>query len=198
MNDTIKISKSTPRRKVPPHLVYKLKISLLDAPYPIWRELLLDGTLTLRQAEICMLHCMQWTFSHLFDIEVNGKRYSKDEEFIDECDGELDTKHTLDEVFRNKPIGILTYDYGDSWTHEIIVEEILHDSTLPTPYCIAGQGACPPEDCGGVWGFQDMLKNLEDPDSDEYEELIEWLGGEFNPNDFDIKQVNKWKIYYRD
>ena len=84
------------------------------------------------------------------------------------------------------------YDFGDSWDHQIILEKIYApDENQKLPICIKGSRACPPEDCGDVWGYMDMLNTLSNPDHPEYADLLNWLEGEFDPEEFDISKVNQ-------
>ncbi len=84
------------------------------------------------------------------------------------------------------------YDFGDNWEHEIIVEKITPlDAGRHYPCCLAGERACPPEDCGGVWGYKDLLDITSTPDHPDYEELREWLGEHFDPEAFDLEAVNR-------
>jgi hypothetical protein len=87
---------------------------------------------------------------------------------------------------------IYEYDFGDSWEHEVILEKILpFDEKMKYPVCLAGEMNCPPEDCGGIWGYADMLEIVKQPDHEEYESYMEWLGDDFAPEDFDINEVNE-------
>jgi hypothetical protein len=84
-----------------------------------------------------------------------------------------------------------TYDFGDSWEHEILVEKELPPSPdTRYPLCVTGKRACPPEDCGGPWGYAELLEILADPSNPEYEERMEWAGEDFDPNAFDLAEVN--------
>ncbi len=84
------------------------------------------------------------------------------------------------------------YDFGDSWEHDIDVEDVLDaESGKAYPACIAGDRSCPPEDCGGAWGYENFLAALADPDHGEHDELLEWVGGEFDPEHFDLVAVNR-------
>ena len=83
------------------------------------------------------------------------------------------------------------YDFGDSWEHKIQLEKILPgEKGVEYPICIKGKRACPPEDCGGVWGYAELLEIIKDPKHEEYEEMMEWLGEEFDPDHFDVKEVS--------
>jgi hypothetical protein len=83
------------------------------------------------------------------------------------------------------------YDFGDSWEHKIQLEKILPgEKGVEYPICIKGKRACPPEDCGGVWGYAELLEIIRDPTHEEYEEMLEWVGEEFDPEHFDVKEVS--------
>ncbi|MEA1943947.1 MAG: plasmid pRiA4b ORF-3 family protein [Euryarchaeota archaeon] len=83
------------------------------------------------------------------------------------------------------------YDFGDTWEHKIQLEKILpREKGVTYPICIKGKRACPPEDCGEIWGYEDLLEIIRDPDHEEHEEMLEWLGGEFDPEHFDAKEVS--------
>jgi hypothetical protein len=87
---------------------------------------------------------------------------------------------------------VYEYDFGDGWEHDVLLEKILPvDEKFKFPVCLEGKMACPPEDCGGVWGYSDLLEILKQPKHEEYDNMIEWLGGEFDPEHFDIEAVNK-------
>lgn len=84
------------------------------------------------------------------------------------------------------------YDFGDGWTHEIHVEKVLPAETgARLTRCLAGERACPPDDCGGPPGYQNMLDILADPEDPEYEEMLEWVGEDFDPEAFDLDAVDK-------
>jgi len=87
---------------------------------------------------------------------------------------------------------IYEYDFGDSWQHEIILQKILPpDNTKEYPICVSGKRNCPPEDCGGVWGYAEMLEILSQPDYEDYHDTLEWLGEEFNPEYFNKDEINE-------
>lgn len=87
------------------------------------------------------------------------------------------------------------YDFGDHWQHDVVVEKVLvAEPGARYPSCIAGKGGCPPEDCGGVWGYADLRETLADPTHQEHEDRLEWLGletaAEFDPEAFDLAEAN--------
>jgi hypothetical protein len=96
------------------------------------------------------------------------------------------------------------YDYGDNWEHTVKLEKILpRQKGIKYPVCTDGKRACPPEDCGGPWGYEEFLGAIANPDHEEHEEWLEWAGGEFNPECFDSKEVvfdnpnQRWKLAFR-
>jgi hypothetical protein len=87
---------------------------------------------------------------------------------------------------------IYTYDFGDSWEHSIVLEKRLPDDPNQTyPVCTDGQLACPPEDCGGIPGFYDLVEALSDPNHERHEEMLDWLGDDFDPQAFSVDNVNR-------
>ncbi|HLC16397.1 MAG TPA: plasmid pRiA4b ORF-3 family protein, partial [Thermodesulfovibrionia bacterium] len=84
------------------------------------------------------------------------------------------------------------YDFGDSWEHEIVVEKILSpEAAIKYPMCINGKLTCPPEDVGGVWGYDTFLEAINDPNHEEHDSYLEWIGGEFNPEEFNLDEINQ-------
>lgn len=137
---------------------------------------------------------MGWDNSHLHAFTINGVQYSEpemiDDDFGDEAISEA--KVSLKKVAAVGDTFLYEYDFGDDWAHAIKIEKaITADDQTQTPRCIKGKLACPPEDCGGVWGYYDMLEKLAGPPSKERSEIVEWLGGEIDPEEFDIEEINR-------
>ncbi len=87
---------------------------------------------------------------------------------------------------------LYAYDFGDGWTHDVIVQKILPvEAGVQFPVCKAGKRACPPEDCGGPWGYERLLEVLSDLRHDEHTTMLEWVGAHFDPEAFDLQAVNK-------
>ena len=83
------------------------------------------------------------------------------------------------------------YDFGDSWEHEILVEKMLEaDPAIIYPICTQGRRACPPEDYGGVWGYEEFLETIQDSTYPEHEEMLDWVGGNFDPEDAGVGEAN--------
>lgn len=141
---------------------------------------------------------MGWTNSHLHQFIKNRIYYTvriQDDDFWDEMDN-VDYKKMkirISDLLKAEKEKInYEYDFGDDWEHDIILEKILPvDDKIIYPFCLTGKMNCPPDDCGGVWGYADMLEVLEQTDHEEYDSYIEWLGGEFDPKYFDKNEINK-------
>ena len=83
------------------------------------------------------------------------------------------------------------YDFGDSWEHEVLVEKVLtSEKDVDYPVCIKAKRACPPEDCGGTWGYQEFVEVVQDSEHPEHKEMLEWVGGYFDPEDAEFDDIN--------
>ena len=175
--------------------IYQIQISLKEFKPKIWRRILVQSDLLLSDFHKIIQTSMGWTNSHLHHFIKNRTFYTlkmKDDDLWDEMDN-LDYKEMKisDLLKKEKERIIYEYDFGDGWEHDILLEKILpFDEKLKYPICISGKMNCPPEDCGGVWGYSNMLEILKQPEHEEYDSYIEWLGGEFDPEYFDQDEVN--------
>lgn len=173
-------------------VMYQLKITLTNSKPPIWRRFIVASDMKLPDLHKIIQTIMGWTNSHLHQFRINNQSYSlpEEESSMDIVDYR---KIKLDGVvIRENQKFYYDYDFGDDWNHTIIVEKIIpRDANIKYPICIAGKRNCPPEDCGGVWGYEDLLKILLDPDHEEYEEIKEWLSDDFDPERFDIEEINE-------
>jgi Plasmid pRiA4b ORF-3-like protein len=87
---------------------------------------------------------------------------------------------------------VYQYDFGNNWRHEVVLEKIIPvNDVVKAPICFGGARRCPPEDVGGVSGYQEFLDVIFDPTHQEYEHLVRWAGGPFQAEEFDVKAVNK-------
>ena len=83
------------------------------------------------------------------------------------------------------------YDFGDSWEHEVLVEKVLSaEAGVDYPICIKAKRACPPEDCGGSWGYQEFVEIIQDTEHPEHASMLEWVGGYFDPEDAEFDEIN--------
>lgn len=176
--------------------IYQIQIALKGFRPKIWRRLLVPSDLLLPDFHKVIQTSMGWTNSHLHQFVKNQIFYTvrmQDDDFWYEMDN-VDYKKMkiFDLLKKEKEKIIYEYDFGDGWIHDIILEKILPvDNTIKYPTCLTGKMNCPPEDCGGIWGYSEMLEILKQPDHEEYEEYIEWLGGEFDPAYFNKDEVNE-------
>lgn len=172
--------------------VFQLKVTLRGSKPPIWRRIqVIDGT-TLGELHDILQVAMGWEDCHLHQFTIDRVNYGEPspedfEEVIDEA------RTPLNHVIRGARKKFLyEYDFGDSWHHDIVVEKILpvaDDGRYPV--CLAGACACPPEDCGGIWGFYEKLEVIKDPTDPDHEEMVSWMGDSFDPDLFDLDAVNK-------
>ncbi len=174
--------------------ILQLKIYLQGSKPKIWRRFLIEDSITFNELHDIIQTVMGWENYHLFEFEINDLRIiPPDEGFLKE--NELDPDKTKVYEFLNteKQKFNYLYDFGDDWNHIIVVEKILEkDSSKKYPVCIAGKMSCPPEDCGGLWGYEEILEIQQNKNHPDYEErIIDWLGEDFNPEDFNIEEVNK-------
>ena len=180
--------------------VYQLKVVLIGSKLSIWRRLQVPGNANLGWLHAVLQVAVGWTNSHLHHFFVGEVRYS-DPRFDDDMgiDVEPDpdeAKVTLAQAVPNEHgfrFGY-EYDFGDSWEHEITVEKALPSdiTTTAVAICLDGARACPPEDCGGVWGYNNLLRILKNWKHPEYRDMKEWIGGAWDAEAFDLAKTNKW------
>jgi hypothetical protein len=174
--------------------IYQIKITLIGSKPPIWRTVLVPDDIKLGAFHEVIQTVMGWTESHLHQFIANKQFYGMIDDDLDMgMDVEDETKYKLSQLLtKEKDSLVYEYDFGDSWEHKILLEKILpFDAKTVLPVCLKGKRACPPEDCGGIWGYGDLLITISDPKHPEYEEMMEWLGGEFDPEAFDLEEINE-------
>ena len=182
-----RIIKKSNKNKV--HTVMQLRVRIKGISPPIWRKLLVRSDTKLHDLHLMIQAAFGWNNYHLYEFYDGLVYYTKPsdewESDPDEIDSTMVTIEDLD--LHEKSKFEYTYDFGDGWEHTISVEKILPlDSSLKLPACIGGKRNCPPEDCGGVYGYYDVLRKAGNPDDPDHEETVEWLG-EYNPEEFDLK-----------
>ena len=172
--------------------IYQLKFTLVGSKPPIWRRVLVSDDISLLKLHRVIQLAMGWTNSHLHKFIIDDEYYSIPS--VDEWQPVIDeTEVLVSEVATNEGRGfIYEYDFGDSWEHVVLVEKILADDPgVNVPHCLKGRRACPPEDVGGVWGYEEFLDAIRDPSHEEHESFLEWVGDEFDPEYFDLEQTNQ-------
>lgn len=156
----------------------------------IWRRVLVPGSVRLSKLHDMFQAAMGWTDSHLHAFRVGDQRFGM--RFDDWDDDEIDEKEvTVLQALRDQRRFVYEYDFGDSWSHEVVIEDLRRlPIGLKHAVCLDGQNACPPEDCGGSWMYAVLCEALADPAHEEHEEYSQWLGGSFDPLEFDLALVN--------
>lgn len=181
-----------PRKSATAQTVYQLKITLEDAKPPIWRRVQVRDTATLQQLHQIIQLAMGWTDSHLHQFMIQGVEYGQP---LPEYDFNVRNERTvkLNQLVTGEKFKFrYTYDMGDCWDHQILVEKILPpEADRRYPICLTGKRACPPEDCGGVWGYAEFVAAIQDSAHPDHEQMLEWIGGHFDPNEFDLDEVNE-------
>ena len=174
--------------------VYELEIWLMDIEPRIWRRVAVPDNIKLPTLHEVIQGVMGWTDSHLHAFIVGDHRYSYPHPGLDMDDDELDERRAklTDLVLRPKDRFVYEYDFGDCWRHVVEVVSIRPpDTGVKYPVCLSGQRACPPEDCGGPWSYDEFLEAILNSDHEEHEEMLEWVGGRFDPEAFDLKAANR-------
>ena len=166
-----------------------LRISLNDIQPEIWRVIEVAGPGTLGDLHGAVVGAMGWDDSHLHSFMVGDTWYSPVYESM-ETVGDDEESVTISEALPEVGSSIKwLYDWGDGWDHTITVEKTgtMQEGTT-YPILHDGARACPPEDCGGAWGYMDILAMLDDPNYEpqmlERDELMEWVGPDFDPDRF--------------
>lgn len=188
-----------------PLSVYYLRITLKDSKPLIWRDILVPSNLNLENLHYVIQAAMGWDGSHLHQFIAdkvlytdaiennNGDQYGLDNNGdADEYDRN-EKKYTVSQLLPQEHSSIIyEYDPCDSWTHQIELKKILPvDNDVHRPRCVKGAQACPPEDCGGIWGYTDMLEAIQNDKNAEGEDVLIKSDNDFNPDYFDIEAVNK-------
>jgi hypothetical protein len=176
--------------------IYQIYLEIEDVTPIIWRRIQIPSDLLLEDLHKILQVVMGWTNSHLHQFIQNEKYYSPrtdgDEDFWDESMN-VDYKEVkISDLLKNRLDTVdYEYDYGDSWMHTLVLEDILpQDNSGIYHICLGGENHCPAEDCGGIGGYMELLKILKKPNSSACKEWREWLGDEFNPTYFDLDEVN--------
>ena len=174
-----------------PESVYQLKVTLKDGKPSIWRRVQVPGKFSLLKLHQTLQVLMGWTDSHLHQFIIHGENYSIPSE--DDLEPVIDERrHALWKIVPLEAMKfVYDYDFGDNWAHLIEVERILPpDPAFKHPVCLDGCRACPPEDIGGMWGYSMFLEAIGDPEHEEHESYQDWIDAEFDPEKFDMAEVN--------
>ena len=193
------------------NLVYQFKITLKEIEPLIWRGIQVPSKYTFWDLHVAIQDAMGWLDCHLHEFRIKKPTSQEvlkigipSEDIYDDnvlAGWELN----IADIFQvSGEFAEYEYDFGDSWIHEIFLEDILiADNSVKYPTCIGGQRSCPPEDCGGTWGYQELLEIIKTPSHEEYQSMKEWLGGEFDPEAFEPRKVRfdnpkkRWQMSFQ-
>lgn len=176
--------------------IVQLKITLTGSKPSIWRRVLVKRDIMFDELHVIFQLVMGWENEHLYDFETKKfiiGEHEEDDFVYGDRKKLLDSMTTrLESIVPEKKF-IYTYDFGDGWRHNILIEKIKDiDEKIKYPMCIGGKLRCPPEDCGGLGGFYSMLEAVKDKNHPEHKESKRWLGTKsYDVELFDINKVNK-------
>lgn len=171
-------------------MILQLKIKLVWSNPSIWRRVLVDSETTFNEFHNIIQIIMDWQWAHLYNftvgnIRIGGVQYGAEDMY------DAGSTQLKELITKEKQKISYLYDFGDSWEHEILVEKILpKDTKITYPVCTGGKSNTPPEDCGGIYGFYDILEIIKDKNNEQREEMLDWLGEEYEANYFNLKEIN--------
>ena len=193
--------------------IYHFEVTLLDVEPLIWRAIQVPDSYSFWDLHVAIQDAMGWFDNHLHEFEIIDSA-TRHIVRIGVPDGEsLDQQPTRpawevgisDYLRLDNAEAHYAYDFGDGWVHRVTLKEILEpDPDVTYPRCVAGERSCPPEDSGGPRGYERFLDALQYPDHEEHESMMEWVGGNFDPEEFDPAKVSfddpgkRWRIAFQD
>jgi hypothetical protein len=175
--------------------IYQFKVTLKESDPPIWRRIQVPDC-TLGELHEVLQVVMGWEDYHLHQFLVRGESYGtlEPEDALWDMEKHDEEEMSIRQIVKmeRKVRFTYEYDFGDSWQHEIVLEKMLEpEPKVKYPRCVEGAMACRPEDCGGVWGYSEFLEAIGNPKHESHEDMLEWIGGEFDPQKFSVDEVNK-------
>jgi hypothetical protein len=171
-------------------MIYQIKVSLEGAKPPIWRRLEVLPDTLLSDLHKIIQTTMGWMNGHLHQFRDGRQMYAPPSEYDDYSHDYTGLK-LHDFLLRKGDKLRYEYDFGDSWSHLILLEAIKEkEKGVQYPICTKGKRACPPEDCGGVWGYMELIEIMKNKKHPQYQEMEEWLGYDLEPELFELEEVN--------
>lgn len=174
--------------------VQRVKVTLRGSKPPIWRRLEVPSTITLEKLHLVIQAAFGWENYHLWVFDAGSGRYGLPDRELEIRSAAA--KRLKDVAPRRGDRLSYTYDFGDNWVHDLLVEEVLTaEPEFTYPRCVTGRRAGPPEDCGGMWGYEELIDVLADPAHPEHADRLEWLGltsaAQFDPARFDLDDIRQ-------
>lgn len=174
--------------------IFQFKVTLKGIQPPIWRRFQVRRDITFRDLHNTLQVVMGWWDYHLHLFRYGGLLITDNNTLAEWGEeGLRDDTTPLNKLLRYEGVSLTyEYDFGDSWVHELVLEAMLpEEATAVYPRILAGERACPPEDCGGIWGYEQFLEAIRDPNHEEHRRYREWIGGSFDPEAFDLANVTQ-------
>jgi len=169
-----------------------LRIELCDSKPQIYRIIVVPANITLRKLHVTLLRAMGWEGGHLHEFIINHTHYGEPHPDFFEPDVKNEQRVRLDKALGGVATFDYVYDFGDAWWHKIKLLELAElDGPLKSPWCLDGAYACPPEDVGGIPGYEEFLEVMADASHPEHADMKQWCGGTFDPAHFDLDEVNE-------
>ncbi|MDO8592927.1 MAG: plasmid pRiA4b ORF-3 family protein [bacterium] len=188
--------------------IFKFKITLNDSTPRVWRRILAPADYTFFDLHCAIQNAMGWTDSHLHAFYI-GDRYGRERITVEFPNPDNDwpekgetrderTERLADYFGKIVKQCVYCYDFGDNWGHTILFEgELPRDHKIKYPRCLDGANACPPDDCGGVGGYDRLQKTLKNSNDPEHDDMLAWLGLE-DPADFNSNEFNPEEVEFED
>ena len=174
--------------------IFQLKITLKEVMPHVWRRLQIRQDVTLYKLNDYLEGVMGWKGYHHHELRIQGKSYGVPSPVYDDVDNfkmRNERKYKLCQLVKIGDSFEWGYDFGDCWQHIVEVEKaFVREPGVEYPVCIEGERACPPEDVGGPMGYEQFLKVISDPSHEDYEHFVEWSGGNFDPEECDLRLIN--------
>lgn len=182
--------------------IFQFKVALNDSTPKVWRRIQVPAEYTFFDLHVAIQDAMGWIDSHLHGFRITQKngmhpiviQYPNPEGDFNYGERDERKEYIADYFDKVTKQCVYEYDFGDGWTHTVLFEKELPSETDVTyPRCVAGKNACPPEDCGGVGGYEDLQSILKNPKHPEHKELLIWLciekASDFDSEEFDLAEV---------
>ncbi len=199
--------RSVAKKTVPPSspVAFELRVTLQWIEPEVWRLVRVPDDIRMDRLHDVLQIAFGWTDSHLHQFHVLDAK-GRTSGFVGQPDPDfpgglqdgrpetqLETKcHLRDFLTGPRDRMIYEYDFGDGWHHEIVVANVTSQTTrLSSAICLDGARACPPEDCGGAPGYNDFVAAVQDPKHPEHDKMLDWVGGSFDPEAFDLTKTNR-------